>query len=397
MPRIVSALLLATACTSYVETPSVVSDTGRTPPGYDATCTEGTHCNPLLIDALPFVASGDTRDSTERHIDLYDCGSSDEAGAEVWYAVDLLEPGLLIASIDEVSGDGVDVDVHILTDTTPESCLARDNAATSAQVPAGFAFVVVDTWRSDSGTEYPGPYTLSVDFVPDPSGDDDDDDTPDTSPVDSADDTGTVATGPCPADMVAIEDYCIDRYEAHLDGQDPYQVPTGGVAANALGAIPQGYISGEVAELACEAAGKRLCSSDEWLRACEGPSGNTYPYGDTYDADACNADGRYPHPIVEVFGGNAQWNTTEMNDPLLNQLADGLAPSGAYDECVTDEGVYDMHGNLHEWVADSSGVFRGGFYVDASINGTGCSYRTTRHTFDYHDYSTGFRCCADAE
>ena len=68
-----------------------------------------------------------------------------------------------------------------------------------------------------------------------------------------------------------------------------------------------------------------------------------------------------------------------------------------YCRCVTDEGVYDMHGNLHEWVADSSGVFRGGFYVDASINGTGCSYRTTRHTFDYHDYSTGFRCCADAE
>ena len=57
--------------------------------------------------------------------------------------------------------------------------------------------------------------------------------------------------------------------------------------------------------------------------------------------------------------------------------------------------MHDLHGNLHEWIDDASGIFRGGFYVDASINGAGCSYRTTAHTFGYHDYSTGFRCCAD--
>ena len=53
-----------------------------------------------------------------------------------------------------------------------------------------------------------------------------------------------------------------------------------------------------------------------------------------------------------------------------------------------------VHGNLHEWVADAEGVFRGGFYVDAVINGAGCSYRTSAHSRGYHDYSTGFRCCA---
>ncbi len=391
----IAPLVLAMACTSYVDSPDVQVDTGRNPPGYDVACDLGTHCNPHVIDVLPFVHEGDTRDSRERHIDRYRCGSSDEAGAEVWYVVDLLDPGLLIVSVDEVSGDGIDVDVHILTGTDADTCLARDNASASATVEAGFVFVVVDTWRSSSGTEYPGPYELVVDFVADASEDPVDTDTEDSTEPTADPGVDTGSDGPCPADMVAIEDYCIDRYEGHLVGQDPYQVPTGGVAANALGAVPQGYISGEVAELACEAAGKRLCSSDEWLRACEGPSGNVYPYGNSYDPDACNADGRYPHPIVEVFGGNARWNSTEMNDPRLNQLADGLAPSGAYAECVTDEGVYDMHGNLHEWVADSSGVFRGGFYVDASINGTGCGYRTTRHTFDYHDYSTGFRCCAD--
>ena len=54
-----------------------------------------------------------------------------------------------------------------------------------------------------------------------------------------------------------------------------------------------------------------------------------------------------------------------------------------------------MHGNLHEWVADVDGTFRGGFYADAVLNGTGCLYRTTAHAASYHDYSTGFRCCAD--
>jgi formylglycine-generating enzyme required for sulfatase activity len=54
-----------------------------------------------------------------------------------------------------------------------------------------------------------------------------------------------------------------------------------------------------------------------------------------------------------------------------------------------------MMGNLHEWTADPAGTFRGGFYVDTTINGAGCLYRTTAHVASYWDYSTGFRCCAD--
>lgn len=207
----------------------------------------------------------------------------------------------------------------------------------------------------------------------------------DPPPVDTA-------TGPCPPGMAAIEGFCVDRWEAHLEGWSPYDVPTGGVAATAAGAVPQGYVSGEVAAAACAAAGKRLCTSSEWLRACQGPGGTTFPYGDTHLPGACN-EGRATHPIVELFGAAADWSTTQMNDPRLNQLPDSLAPSGAFAGCVSAEGVYDLHGNLHEWVDDPAGTFRGGFYVDATINGPGCTYATTAHTFGYHDYSTGFRCC----
>ena len=54
-----------------------------------------------------------------------------------------------------------------------------------------------------------------------------------------------------------------------------------------------------------------------------------------------------------------------------------------------------MVGNVHEWTADPAGTFRGGYYLDTRINGEGCDYRTVAHEPTYHDYSTGFRCCAN--
>ncbi|NNE35711.1 MAG: SUMF1/EgtB/PvdO family nonheme iron enzyme [Rhodothermales bacterium] len=198
----------------------------------------------------------------------------------------------------------------------------------------------------------------------------------------------------CPSGMVSVDSFCVDQYEAHLDGRSPYDVPTNGVAVSEEGVVPQGYISGDVADAACRAAGKRLCTSGEWLRACEGPTGTTYPYGDVYQPNTCN-EGRETHPVIELFGSAADWSSRQMNDPRLNQLANSLDAAGANPACVSAEGVYDMHGNLHEWVADADGTFRGGFYVDARINGAGCSYRTTAHGRSYHDYSTGFRCCSD--
>ena len=67
------------------------------------------------------------------------------------------------------------------------------------------------------------------------------------------------------------------------------------------------------------------------------------------------------------------------------------AKPGRRDELLR---VVDLHGNLHEWISDPDGTFKGGFYADASINGSGCSYTTTAHSMSYHDYSTGFRCCS---
>lgn len=207
--------------------------------------------------------------------------------------------------------------------------------------------------------------------------------------------------GGCPAGMLRVGGtFCIDRYEAFLelsDGQggfepwSPYFNPGAreAIARSAAGAVPQGYIDGVQAGQACARAGKRLCTDGEWLRACQGPDGLTYPYGDDRLPGACN-DARAVHPAVELFG-----SVTNLSSPCINQLHDSLAAAGAHPDCRSAEGALDMMGNLHEWTADPAGTFRGGFYVDTVINGDGCMYRTTAHDTAYSDYSTGFRCCAD--
>lgn len=235
-----------------------------------------------------------------------------------------------------------------------------------------------------------------------------DPDPPDSEPAPETDPPAdTEPASPCPPDMVLVDDtFCIDLTEAALEelidatwtAFSPYQTVDGHDvrAVSGLGRIPQAYLSGDEAEAACERAGKRLCSSEEWVLACEGPDGFTWPYGNTYDAATCNVTYPHGHPVVNLFGTNVGvWDGVSMNDPRINQQPDTVDEGGANPGCVSAWGTFDQHGNLHEWVSDADGTFRGGFYADAAINGAGCGYRTTAHGRSYHDYSTGFRCCAD--
>ena len=217
--------------------------------------------------------------------------------------------------------------------------------------------------------------------------------------------------GGCPPGMARVATYCVDRFEASLAevtergalvAWSPYFNPGTRVmrALSIAGAVPQGYINRTQSEAACTNAGKRLCTSDEWIRACEGEApGTLFPYGETRMWDVCN-DRRSQHPAVEYFGTTASWIYGEIDHACLNQLPNSLATTGSHPGCESDEGIFDLVGNLHEWTLGTpsagKGVFRGGFYVDTVINGQGCEYRTVAHAPSHWDYSTGFRCCADA-
>ena len=217
--------------------------------------------------------------------------------------------------------------------------------------------------------------------------------------------TEAAGSGGGPSGMGRGSNFCIDQYEASLvevlfNGTtrqwSPYFNPgtTPVKAVSVKGAVPQGYINGKQAAAACKLAGKRLCTDTEWLRACRGTQNHTYPYGNTRQPGVCN-DARSKHPAVEYYGTSASWVFSKLGNPCINQLANSLGKTGAKTGCVTAEKVYDMMGNLHEWTSTSSGIFRGGYYVDTYRNGNGCLYRTTAHNTSHWDYSTGFRCCAD--
>ena len=234
--------------------------------------------------------------------------------------------------------------------------------------------------------------------------------------------------GPCPPEMALIGKSCVDRWEAHLARDEGgtlvdhphFERLVSGVryvAKSEAGHYPQGYISRKESDAACKNAGKRLCSMGEWLRACQGKRWSQYPYGPRVQAGKCNS-GKV-HLLSKMFGSNGQaWKYDEnFNSPALNQEPGFLAKAGEYEGCVSDFGVYDLVGNLHEWVSDSvdeemvtrlenepverrrqpwrdgNGVFMGGFFSTTNEHGGGCKFVTIAHEPTYHDYSTGFRCC----
>ncbi len=216
--------------------------------------------------------------------------------------------------------------------------------------------------------------------------------------------------GGCPAGMAPIPGkagVCIDRWEAHSveileDGAEhtwsPYFNP-GSIrirAKSAPNAVPQGYISQVQSKEACRLANKRLCRDDEWLSACRGSKGWAFPYGNDEHLGTCN-DHRDQHPASQYLESTNLSVFTKLEHPCINQVADSVMLAGAKKSCTTPEGVADLVGNLHEWTADASGNFRGGYYVETQMNGRGCDYVTTAHDPSYWDYSTGFRCCADAK
>lgn len=232
---------------------------------------------------------------------------------------------------------------------------------------------------------------------------------------------------PCPGEMTPVRGFCVDRYEAHLLAADrihPHYLPppqAGYRAASSAGVFPQAHVSREEAEAACDRAEKRLCTLNEWLLACRGLRGSVYPYGNREAQGYCNS--RKPHlPSLLFEGSPATWKyEAHFNNPRLNQTPGFLEKTGFHDRCTNEYGVFDMVGNLHEWVADAvdprlegkfrpteavrrkikdnygNGIFMGGFYSTGVEHGMGCGFITIGHEPAYRDYSTGFRCCKDFE
>ena len=211
--------------------------------------------------------------------------------------------------------------------------------------------------------------------------------------------------------MAREKDFCIDRYEVRLvnaKGQayPYYQHPPNDMAGlraqSVPGVFPQGHISQENAAQACANAGKRMCTREEWQSACRSAQKSRFPYGNTMVEGTCNVNKRDPHILAKYFPDTrfGYWNGKQFNDPRLLQDRDYLAATGKNPSCMTPDGLFDMDGNVSEWVSDISeksdgthGTFAGNPFSGETKDG--CFHWTNAHSIAYYDYSTGTRCCAN--
>jgi len=139
-------------------------------------------------------------------------------------------------------------------------------------------------------------------------------------------------------EWVYLEAFCIDRFEY----------------PNRYGRYPES-MNWYQAEEACALDGKRLCTWQEWQKACTGPDNKIYSWGDEYDDSICNTH------TADFVGRD-------------------LARSGDWPLCFSDYGVMDIAGNLSEWVADR---WQDG-WPDRSLSGGGYNVNPN-NTQELHD------------
>lgn len=172
--------------------------------------------------------------------------------------------------------------------------------------------------------------------------------------------------------------FCIDRYEY----------------PNKVGVKPAVAVSWDEAREVCATEGKRLCTADEWTQACEGPEHSPYPYGFVRNGEACNHDKTYIIPDDNAYQ-NPSTRAKEVERVSQSE------PSGSRPGCASSYGVFDMTGNVDEWVLNEAGTENGPEYQSGLKGGywgpvrNRCRPATVDHNRWHHGYQIGFRCCAD--
>jgi formylglycine-generating enzyme required for sulfatase activity len=154
-----------------------------------------------------------------------------------------------------------------------------------------------------------------------------------------------------------VASFCIDEFEF----------------PNKAGELPWVNVTWEAAKAQCETLGKRLCTEEEWEKACKGPGNARFPYGSQFDADKCNtADGR--------------------------EKDRELAASGRFAGCRSGYGIADLSGNVAEWTDSRYGdtldrTQKGGSFARSEYAAR-CTARKNGVP-DSRSPSVGFRCCSE--
>ncbi|NRA33311.1 MAG: SUMF1/EgtB/PvdO family nonheme iron enzyme [Polyangiaceae bacterium] len=158
-------------------------------------------------------------------------------------------------------------------------------------------------------------------------------------------------------------------------------------ACSNTGVLLWSNVSWTDASIACIAAGKRLCTEDEWQLGCEGLAQNTYPYGSVYEPGACN-------------GADLDPDCSGLDDDVVAVTGALHGCDGSPALCQSGFGTLDMSGNLMEWrsseMSPSSDIYlvRGGAYGNIE-GGLSCQFNFISVELDFQYGNLGLRCCSD--
>lgn len=202
-----------------------------------------------------------------------------------------------------------------------------------------------------------------------------------------------------PEYVAYLKAFYIDKFEVTNEGYKKFVDATGHKAPDnwgnnnypsEKGKHPVIFVDWNDANAYCKWIGKRLPRETEWEKAARGTDGRIYPWGN-------------------------KWDMNKSNNPLRGH--EGTMPVGSFENGKSPYGLYDMSGNVWEWVDDYYSphpgsdyvspefgkkyrMLKGGSWWDCMFYGCGISAPTfNRSFFDpiTKNDSFGFRCAADVK
>ncbi|MFC5027859.1 formylglycine-generating enzyme family protein [Streptomyces sp. DSM 41987] len=204
--------------------------------------------------------------------------------------------------------------------------------------------------------------------------------------------------------------YGRDFWEETGDAYWLHPVGPEGAAATERPDHPVVHMAWADAEAYADWAGFRLPTEAEWEYAACGPSSHIWPWGNEWDPAVNNSAEHWSdHRIHDMGTWRNWWLRHHSTGPLP-----ATTPVGAFPAGDSVFGVSDMAGNVQEWTASTYGpydknrsygdiytrifgvykVLRGGSWMHYKFQSR-CSERIAADSFQYSNFSTGFRCAAD--